>query len=160
APPTADSDVVFCNHFLIDEDGQRRPDSEQQLAVYGRGQLSTGPVQESERMAWMNAIAPSATLVRTALVRTLKFNPDLNTPELEFYVRAAYEGASFFFDSRSLSEYRSHPGAETARGLWFDRLLFALLKVQASSPAGVAARSVQLRSVARGAALQALTAGR
>src|SRR5262249_27402021 len=95
APYTANSDVVFCNHFLIDEKGQRRVGSERQFEVYGRGQLTTGPVQEPERMAWMNAIAPSATLVRTALVRTLRFNPDLNTPELEFYVRAAHDGASF-----------------------------------------------------------------
>ena len=160
APHTATSDVAFCNHFLIDEGGHRRANSEQELAVYGRGLLKTGPVQEPERMAWMNAVAPSATLVRTALVRTLRFNPDLNTPELEFYVRAAYAGASFFFDSRSLSEYRTHPGAETARGLWFDRLLFALLKVQASTPAGVDARRSQLRSVARTAALRALASGR
>jgi len=160
APHTAKNDVVFCDHFLIDKDGRRREDSEEQLAVYGRGQLATGRVQEPERVAWMNAVAPSATLVRTELVRTLRFNPDLNTPELEFYVRAAHDDASFFFDSRSLSEYRSHPGAETARGLWFDRLFFALLKVQASSPAGIAAREVQLRSVARGAAFQALAAGR
>jgi glycosyltransferase involved in cell wall biosynthesis len=160
APYTADTDVVFCNHFLIDETGHRQADSEQQLAVYGRGQLTTGPVQEPERIAWMNGIAPSATLVRTTLVRTLTFNPDLNTPELEFYVRAAYNGASFFFDSRSLAEYRSHPGTETARGLWFDRLLFALLRVRALSPAGVAARRLQLSSVARGATLQALAAGR
>jgi glycosyltransferase involved in cell wall biosynthesis len=160
APRAPDHDVVFCNHFRIDADGHRCEDSERQLAAYGRGQLKTGPLGDPERVAWMNAVGPSATLVRTELVRTLKFNPELNTPELEFYVRAARQKATFFFDSRFLSEFRSHAGAETVRGLWFDRLLFALLAVEASSPAGNEARASQLRDVARTAALQALATGR
>lgn len=160
APNAARHDVVFCNHYLIDERGERRADTDEQLRIYGRAELPKGRVVEGERVAWMNAVAPSATLVRTALVRTLGFNPALNTPELEFYVRAARSGASFYFDNRYLSEYRTHSTSETARGLWHDRLLFALQEVEATSPAAIVARHAQLRRVARTAVMESLVAGR
>jgi glycosyltransferase involved in cell wall biosynthesis len=158
APATLQSDVVFCNHFLIDETGARRPDTEEQLRIYGRGDLATGPLGNPERVVWMNAVAPSATLVRTKAVRSVRFDPSLNTPELDFYVRLAATGASFYFDGRYLSEYRTHSASETARGLWHDRLFFALVRQAATTDSGVLARRAQLSRLARIAAVEALLA--
>jgi glycosyltransferase involved in cell wall biosynthesis len=160
APATLRSDVVFCNHFLIDETGDRRPDTEEQLRVYGRGELAPGPLGNPERVVWMNAVAPSATLVRTKAVRSVRFDPSLNTPELDFFVRLAATGASFYFDRRYLSEYRAHTGSETARGLWHDRLFFALVRQPAMTDSGALARRAQLSRLARIAAVEALLAGR
>src|SRR5262249_55085106 len=84
----------------------------------------------------------------------------LNTPELDFYVRLAATGASFYFDRRYLSEYRAHPGSETARGLWHDRLFFALVRQPAVTDSGALVRRAQLSRLARIAAVEALLARR
>lgn len=158
APATPQHDVVFCNHFLIDETGARRADGEEQLRIYGRGELTTGTLTDPEAVVWMNAVAPSATLVGSEAARSVRFDPTLNTPELDFFVRLAATGASFYFDGRHLSEYRTHAGSETARGLWHGRLFFALMRQPARTASGSLAREAQLRRLGRTSAIEALLA--
>jgi glycosyltransferase involved in cell wall biosynthesis len=157
---TWNADVVFSNHDLIDEKGRVLEDSSARLAVYGRAALASGPVSEPEAIAWRNGVPPSATLVRAELVRQLRFNERLNTPELEFYVRAAAAGARFWFEPRVLSEFRVHSLSETSRGLRYEALLDSLLGLRAVTAAGDRERERQLALVARAALSEALARGR
>ena len=59
----------------------------------------------------------SASLLRTADMQRLRFREDLNTPDAEFFIRLATEGARFVFLPDYLMEYRVHLGAETVSGL-------------------------------------------
>src|SRR5690606_17098116 len=110
--------VVFCNHHLIDARGQRHPDGATRMeATYERNALPAGTLASPARAAWRNSIPMCASLVRTSELRRLEFKEDLNTPELEMFVRLAEAGTEFVFVPERLVEYRDHAGSETARGL-------------------------------------------
>ena len=68
----------------------------------------------------------SASLLRTADLRRLRFREDLNTPDAEFFIRLTQEGGAFYFVPDYLMEYRVHSGAETAGGLWTEELVECL----------------------------------
>jgi glycosyltransferase involved in cell wall biosynthesis len=116
--------LVFTNHFVIDENGNRLHERTTALSrEYGRESMSPGWVPDSEICAWRNTIPISAALMRTADIRRLRFKEDLNNPELELFVRLAREGGNFFFLPEYLAEYRVHPNSETTSvGLSSDRL--------------------------------------
>ncbi len=126
--------VVFSNHYVIDTQGQRL---ESELSAtgkrYSRAELASGVVEEPGRFVWRGAVAISACIVRTADVRRLGFKIDINTPELELFVRMAAEGGTFVFAEDYLAEYRVHPGSATAHGLTLDRLAEYLQQVEVSS---------------------------
>jgi hypothetical protein len=71
----------------------------------------------------------SASLLRTADVRRLRFKEELNTPEIELFVRMAEEGARFVFVPEYLAEYRSHSESATSAGLRSERLAERLLEI-------------------------------
>ena len=125
-----DGAVVFCNQFFIDHDGHRLDAETEKLTMhYGRDSLQSGWVREPETCAWRNSIPSSAALVRTADVRRLRFKEDMNTPELELFVRLASEGAKFAFVPDFLAEYRVHPHSATNAGLRTDVLAQYLINV-------------------------------
>jgi glycosyltransferase involved in cell wall biosynthesis len=123
--------LVFTKHFLIDEDGHRlMPQTAEMSERYGRDDLQPGIVTDSEKCAWRNAIAISATLMRVADIRRLRFKDDLNNPELEFFVRLSRDGGRFFFLPEYLAEYRSHSRSETTdSGLKSDVLVRYLIDI-------------------------------
>jgi glycosyltransferase involved in cell wall biosynthesis len=159
APFTKTFDVVFSDHTLIDSEGKRVEDSPSLLRRYGRDALSQGPVDNPEAMVWKNAVAPSAALVRTEVARKLLFEPNLNTPELDFFVRAAALPARFYFVPQVLAEYRVHGGSATAAGLTLDGLFLKLLQIPARTPEGAVARMRQLARLAPSATSCAIKAG-
>lgn len=115
--------VAFSNHYLIDSNGRRLPDeSTAYNRRYGRDTLPAGLLQNAEVAAWRQSIAMSAALLRTADMQRLRFRENLNTPDAEFFIRLAREGASFVFLPEYLMEYRIHLGAETVGGLWSEQL--------------------------------------
>ncbi len=125
--------VAFSNHYLIDSEGRRL--EEESVAYnrkYGRDQLPAGVLQNPEAAAWRQSIPMSASLLRTADMQRLRFREDLNTPDAEFFIRLATEGARFVFLPDYLMEYRVHLGAETVSGLWSEQLVDCLtpLKVK------------------------------
>ena len=65
----------------------------------------------------------SASLLRTTDLQGLRFREDLNTPDVEFFIRLARQGARFIFVPEYLMEYRIHLGAVTASGLWTEELV-------------------------------------
>jgi glycosyltransferase involved in cell wall biosynthesis len=120
---SADIAVAFSNHYVIDSRGNRSSsDSRDLTARYGRSELKPGLVDDAARLVWRNAVPMLASIVRTRDVRRLAFKTDINTPELELFVRMAAEGARFAFVDDYLAEYRVHSGSATSGGLTVDRL--------------------------------------
>jgi glycosyltransferase involved in cell wall biosynthesis len=115
-PPSAE--VAFANHYLIDREGVRlETESRQLTSHYHRDKLPAGEILNPAISVWRNSIPMSAAMVRTAVVRRLRFKEDLNTPEIEFFARLAQEGAHFFFTPEYLAEYRVHGNSATGSGL-------------------------------------------
>lgn len=125
--------LAFSNHYLIDAGGLQLEEESRQLNhQYRRDILAAGAVPDPEACAWKGSISIAASLMRTCAVRRLRFKEDLNTPEIELFVRLAQEGSPFVFVPDYLSEYRTHTGSATAAGLWSERLAEYLLETPAS----------------------------
>jgi GT2 family glycosyltransferase len=139
--------LAFGNHHVIGPDGRR---DEQATATfserYGRTALQPGCV-DPETTAWRGAIPACATLVRTADLRRHAFAEELNTPELELFVRLARDGGPFVFVPEFVAEYRTHAASATAEGLWVDRLATRLIAVEASPHAEALKRALLVRMV-------------
>jgi glycosyltransferase involved in cell wall biosynthesis len=130
------ANVVFSHQYVIDGDGTRSVEqSEAFTRQYGRGALARGPIPNAAQLVWANSVPLSSSMVRTTDVRRLRFKPDLNSPELELFVRLVTEDARFLFVDEYLSEYRLHAGSETSSGLTIDRLANYLQHVAAASDA-------------------------
>lgn len=125
-----DGAVAFSNQIIIDHEGHRLDEETQKLPrLYGRDALQAGWLSNPEVCAWRNSIPSSAALIRTADVRRLRFKEDMNTPELELFVRLAAEGVKFAFVPDCLAEYRVHPKSATSGGLKSDILVEHLMNV-------------------------------
>ncbi|MBI4324853.1 MAG: glycosyltransferase family 2 protein, partial [Chloroflexi bacterium] len=84
--------VAFCNHYLIDSQGARlETESREHTRRYRRDQLRAGLVAHPCQCAWQNSVPMTTTLLRTADVRRLRFHEELNTPDIEFFIRLAQE---------------------------------------------------------------------
>lgn len=117
------ADVAFSNHHVISADGTRLDDQANRFTdQYFRRSLPAGLVEDPEACIWRNSISIAASLIRTCDVRRTRFKEDLNTPELEFFVRLFQEERRLVFSPEYLSEYRIHAGSGTAVGLWTERL--------------------------------------
>lgn len=125
-----DRSAAFSNLHLIDSDGNRmETETIQHTRFYNRDILPAGEIANAEAVVWQNSVPISAALVRTSDVRRLRFKEDLNTPEIELFIRLAQEQGRFVFVSDYLCEYRVHPHSETAIGLRGERLAEYLLKI-------------------------------
>jgi GT2 family glycosyltransferase len=123
--------VAFSNQYLIDASGRRLAErTTAHLRRYGRDRLGAGVIQNPEAAAWQLSIPMSASLLRTEDLRRLRFREDLNTPDAEFFIRLAQEGAAFCLVPDYLMEYRVHSGTETAGGLWTEQLVECLTPLQ------------------------------
>jgi glycosyltransferase involved in cell wall biosynthesis len=122
--------VAFSNLHLIDGDGNRmEAETVQHTRFYHRDVLQAGEIASAEAVVWQNSVPVSASLMRTSDVRNLRFKEDLNTPEIELFIRLAQGRGRFVFVSDYLCEYRVHPDSETAVGLRGERLAEYLLKI-------------------------------
>lgn len=125
--------LAFCNHHMIDSQGRRlEAAGHEQTHRYRRDGLTAGILPSAQIAAWQQSVAMSATLMRTADMRRLRFREDLNTPDAEFFIRLAQEGATFAFVPEYLVEYRVHVAATTFSGLCSERLVEYLLPVEVS----------------------------
>ncbi len=123
-------EVAFSNHYLIDAKGRRlEPESVAYAGRYGRDKLPAGLLENAEAAAWSQSIPMSASLVRAATMRRLRFREDMNTPDAEFFIRLSAEKAQFLFVPEYLMEYRVHMWAVTAGGLSSEQLVECLTEV-------------------------------
>ena len=120
-----DSEVLFSNHYVIDEDGERLAEESEAWTVrYRRHLLPRGKVEDAARCVWSNSVSMTAALVRSDAIKRLGIKPDLNTPEIELFARLAAEGARFDHEPAYLAEFRSHPTSESStNGLFSERLV-------------------------------------
>ena len=107
-----------------------KPKGREQTHRYKRDGLSAGILPNARIAAWQQSIAMSATMMRTADMRRLRFREDLNTPDAEFFIRLAEEGATFAFVPEYLVEYRVHVAATTSSGHCSERLVEYLLPLE------------------------------
>jgi glycosyltransferase involved in cell wall biosynthesis len=123
--------VAFSNHYLINAEGRRlEPESREYTRHWGRDTIPAGVLENADAAAWRQSIPMSASLLRTADLQRLRFREDLNTPDVEFFIRLAHEGARFIFVPEYLMEYRIHLGAVTASGLWTEELVECLTPIE------------------------------
>jgi GT2 family glycosyltransferase len=129
-----DMNVAFANHYIIDSQGVRLvPESYQWTQDYNRDRLPPGEIQYPETLVWQNSIPMSASLIRTKDVQKLRFKEDLNTPEIELFIRLSQVGGRFTFVPQYLSEYRIHEQSATQTGLRIEKLVSYLLTIPVHS---------------------------
>lgn len=125
--------VIFSNHYLINSQGGRLvSESYQWTKTYHRNSIPTGKVDLSEKWVWRNSIPMSASLIKTHDVKELRFKEDLNTPEIELFLRIAQKGSEFVFVPKYLLEYRVHELSETTQGHKTDILVDYLSSMSVS----------------------------
>ena len=126
--------IAFSNQYLINAEGRRlEEESRAYNRQYGRDSLPAGLVANPQAAAWRQSIPMSASLLRTADMQRLRFREELNTPDAEFFIRLAQEGAQFHFLPEYLMEYRVHPDAVTVGGHWSEQLVECLSPLEVSS---------------------------
>ena len=120
----SDSTVLFSNHYVINERGDRLEQESREWTVrYQRHLLPPGKVEHPSRCVWSNSVPMTAALIRTSASRRLGIKTDLNTPEIEIFARLAAEGARFDHEPAYLAEFRTHARSSTASGLFSERLV-------------------------------------
>jgi len=128
--------VVFSNHYIINSLGDRlETESHNWTKSYRRDRIPPGEISHPEIWVWQNSIPMSACLIRTQDVQRLRFKDDLNTPEIELFIRLAQLGGHFVFLPEYLSEYRVHEQAATNTGLHNEKLVKYLLPINTSPEA-------------------------
>ena len=128
--------LAFGNHWVVDAGGRRDLQATESFTRrYGRASLHAGRVEPGVA-AWGGMIPACAMAVRTDAVRRLRFSEDLNTPELELFVRLAAEGGPFVYVGERLAEYRVHAASATSGGLWIDRFAARLVRIEVAPEVG------------------------
>lgn len=122
--------VSFCNQYLIDEKGVRL--NEQSILFtekYKRDLLQPGFVLDAEEVIWQNSVPSSAALVNTKIAQSLLYKADLNTPEIELFLRINQENNRFHFIPDYLMEFRVHEKSSTSSGLMQEKLVGYLITI-------------------------------
>jgi glycosyltransferase involved in cell wall biosynthesis len=132
----SDTQVIFSNHHIINSQGEQLvEDSYQSTQRYHRDLMPPGLLPSPEIWVWQNSIPMLSALIRTETVQHLQFKEDLNTPEIELFLRLAQAGGDFIFVPEYLAEYRVHQQSATSagRGLRLDKLVNYLLPLPVQS---------------------------
>lgn len=123
------ADVSFSNHYIIDHTGERILPLDDFTVRFNRRELKEGIVDNAEKVIWENAVSITASLIKTSLVQKFKFKEDLNTPEIELFLRINLHSAAFYFSPEYLVEYRLHTQSATAGGLKVHKLILYLMEI-------------------------------
>ena len=123
-------DVIFSNQDIINENGEKL-DADLN-ALYHRNILLPGILSDAEATIWRNSVPMSSSLIKTEWLRKLKFKNDLNTPEIEFFLRLADQKGTFYYTPAILTEYRVHQNSATSQGLRVHNLLKYLIALPVS----------------------------
>jgi GT2 family glycosyltransferase len=125
--------VIFSNHYIIDGEGNRNQEESDAATIrFHRSTMPRGLLHLPEKYVWRNAIPMLSALVLTEDVRRFRFSEELNTPEIELFLRIAQAGGSFYFLPEHLAEFRVHGQSATMSGLHIERLVKRLTPVAVS----------------------------
>jgi len=122
--------VSFCNQYLIDEKGVRLEEKSVIFTEkYKRDLLKLGFVLDAEEVIWQNSVPSSAALVNTKIAQSLLYKADLNTPEIELFLRMNQINNHFYFIPDYLMEFRVHEKSSTSSGLMQEKLVGYLITI-------------------------------
>ena len=125
------ADVIFTSQSFIDSDGNILGDLTHQLnKEYGRTEMPTGWLQQPIATVLRNSVPMSASVIKKKWLEKYPFDPSLNTPELEVFLKIALEGGRFYFVNEPLALYRIHQQSATSSGLTIHRMLRNLIQIK------------------------------
>jgi glycosyltransferase involved in cell wall biosynthesis len=110
--------LVFSNRYIIDEEGRRDAErTRNHASELGRDRIAAGKVANPEICAWQQATQTESSLIRTRDFTQLRFQEDIDAPDIEFFISLArLRLGGFIFVPEFLSEYRWHKDSTTGRG--------------------------------------------
>jgi glycosyltransferase involved in cell wall biosynthesis len=125
------ADVVFTDQHFIGSDGEVLAELSAQVSIeYHRNTLAAGVLVRPIESVLKNSVPMSSSIIRRELLLKYPFDPTLNTPELEVFLKIAVNGGVFeYIDARS-ANYRVHPGSETSGGLKLHYMLKNIIPVE------------------------------
>jgi glycosyltransferase involved in cell wall biosynthesis len=122
------ADVAFSNQYFIDSEGQILYELTEKLNKdYCRDELKLlHPIKN----VFNNSVPISASLIRRILLLKFPYDPNLNTPELEVFLKIAAFGGIFVYIDEKLAYYRFHEQSATFSGLTMDKLLMKITEIK------------------------------
>ena len=125
-----DADVLFSNQFFIDKNGDRLIDYTLELNnKYGRNNLKTGYLSEAIRNVLQSTIPMSAALIKREWFSKFMFDPKINAPELEVFLKIAINGGRFNYVNEQQAFYRVHETSATSSGLTIGQYLGNIIDI-------------------------------
>ena len=127
---TNNADVVFTDQNFIGPNGEVLKElSEQNSKEYHRSNLAEGVLKDPIAAVLKNSVPMSSAIIRRELLLRYPFDPTLNTPELEVFLKIAVNGGVFEYINNRCANYRVHPGSETSGGLRLHYMLKNIIPV-------------------------------
>ncbi len=128
------ADVAFSNQYFIDSDGKILAELTDKLNKdYGRDELTTGLLEHPIINVFNNSVPISASLIRRSYLLRFPYDPSLNTPELEVFLKIAAVGGVFVYVDEKLAYYRFHQQSATYSGLTMHKLLKKIISIDVPS---------------------------
>ena len=125
-----DADVGFCDQLFIDSDGKIDKElTEQNSENYHRATLPKGLIAEPIKVVLQNSVPMSSALIRRSWLLRFPFDKQLNTPELEVFLKIAVANGTFYYEPQRLAEYRVHSTSATSSGLTVHRFVSNLIEI-------------------------------
>ena len=127
----SNADVVFTDQNFIGPDGEVLAELSAQVSIeYHRATLPAGILSEPIASVLKNTVPMSSSIIRRELLLKYPFDPILNTPELEVFLKIAVSGGVFEYIDKRSANYRVHPGSETSGGLKLHYMLKNIIPVK------------------------------
>jgi len=124
-------DVVFCDQNFIDEVGNIKVELTEEMSLkYYRSNLQSGLLSNSIEVVLNNTVPMSSSLIKRHHLLSYPFDPTLNTPELEVFMKIAAGGGIFEYVKERLANYRVHQGSATSGGLKIHYLLRNIIPIK------------------------------
>lgn len=126
-----DADVVFTSQLFINSEGIVQKELTEKLnKEYHRSELTTGLLPDPISVVLKNSVPMSAAVIRTKWLRTFSFDPNLNTPEFEVFLKIVLKKGKFIYINEPLAYYRVHLQSATSSGLTIHKLLENVIAIQ------------------------------
>jgi glycosyltransferase involved in cell wall biosynthesis len=125
------ADVVFTGQNFIGPDGEILTELSTKMSIdYHRSKLPAGVLLDPIESVLKNSIPMSSSIIRRNLLLKYPFDPVLNTPELEVFLKIAVNGGVFEHIDSRCANYRVHQGSETSGGLKLHYMIKNIIPVQ------------------------------
>jgi glycosyltransferase involved in cell wall biosynthesis len=165
------ADVVFSDQNFIGPTGEILEELTQEASIdYRRAHMSAGRLAEPIRDVLHSSVPMSAAIIKRDLLLKFPFDPILNTPELEVFLKIALDECVFAYVNSRKANYRVHEGSETTAGLRLHYMIkniialkvpekYELLKYKLVSDAMIPAVNICLRQGDRDFARNLMNSG-